>query len=126
MLARLTRIALAMAVAFVFTGQVEAAANHCARLAALAQMPAGTMQSMTPAIERAPCHEQAAAEASSKPVEKQTPDESRCECLAVLTACASPVAAEAKARMEAYVWASPEAVTFASFVSVPDLRPPRA
>jgi len=126
MLSRLTRIAMAMAVAFVFTGQVEAAANHCARLAALSEAPVEALPAMTPAMEAAPCHDQAAAEASSMPAQKHMPDKSRCECVAVLTACASPVAAEASSRMEAYAWAQPEAVTFASFDPSPDLRPPRA
>ena len=33
MLSKLTRILLAICTAFVFTGQMEAAAQHCARLA---------------------------------------------------------------------------------------------
>lgn len=122
MLRQLTRVLMAVAVAFVFTGQVEAAAAHCARLAALSEV---TLEAM-PAMESEPCHEHKAADAASKPAGKKTPDRSRCECVAVLTACASPVAAEASTRLEAYAWASPEAVTFASFDPAPDLRPPRA
>jgi len=56
MLSRLSRILLALVTAFVFTGQVEAAAEHCARLAEQAAIVAAAE-----AAEAAPCHETGAA-----------------------------------------------------------------
>jgi hypothetical protein len=129
MVQRLIRILLAMAVALVFTGQVEAASRHCARLAATASAAAHGMPTME--MGSLPCHDAQASQATTElanepPAHKPTGDASRCECVAVLTACAMPIAANAATRMESYEWAPPVAVTFASLSPAPNLRPPRS
>lgn len=117
---RLIRMFLALAVAFVFTGRMEAAAAHCARQAHADDVAA-------PAAETAPCH--GLGVAADKPAQQpKHHDKSgdRCECLAVLKACAGLVAGTASAHIEPYEWARPEAIAFASTEPLPDLRPPRA
>lgn len=126
MFSRLTRILLALVTAFVFTGQMEAAARHCAKLAEQAAhaepaadaAPAchdanGTMASMTDpvAMTHHPAH--------SQKIE-------RCECIAALTGCIDLAPTTASQRAEPYAWLLPETATFASSEPDPDLRPPRA
>jgi hypothetical protein len=124
MLNRLARVFLALATALVFTGQVEAAASHCARLAAVTEATAVLVKADLPS-----CHENAAdAEPASKTESPAplSPAKDRCECVAVLMTCASVAMAGASAHIEPYAWMRPEAVAFASVEPAPDLRPPRA
>jgi hypothetical protein len=118
---RLIRVFLALAVAFVFTGRMEAAAAHCARLAHADDAAA-------PAPETAPCHGSNAAEADKPAPQPKHHDKSTdpCECLAVLKACTVVVAATASVHIEPYKWVRPEAIAFASTEPSPALRPPRA
>lgn len=128
MLTRLSRILLALVTAFVFTGQMEAAAEHCARLAHAAAQ----------AVEApdAGCHETAQAAAASHgrmthhgdaadmTQAPQAPD--HCECIAALhgwTSVSGPLASTLAAP---YAWLTPAAMRFASSEPDPDLRPPRA
>lgn len=126
MLAKLTRIVLAFATAFVFTGQMEAAAQHCARLALASEAALHQAKAETP-----PCHETQDAAATShhatphhQPTNHPQPD--HCECIAALKMCASLAAATASAHIEPYAWAQPQAVAFVSTQPAPDWRPPRA
>jgi hypothetical protein len=130
MLNRLTRILLALVTAFVFTGQMEAAAAHCARLAHEAA------QSAVVATEAAPCHETAGATAVSHhqpahhgnaadhPGPTHTPD--HCQCVAALNGWTVFAGPQASAMVAPYAWLAPTAVQFASSEPDPDLRPPRA
>lgn len=120
---RLIRMFLALAVAFVFTGRMQAAAAHCARLA-----HADDMAAPVAAAEAAPCHSAYAAMADKPAPQSEHHDKSgdRCECLAVLKACTALVAATASAHIEPYEWKRPEAIAFGSTEPSPDLRPPRA
>lgn len=128
MIQRLIRIGLALAVAFVFTGRMEAAAAHCARLVAEEQA-AEAQHGAQP--ETAPCHgmdeaSPAAPEPAPHHPAHHDPAQSQCECIAVLvgfTAFASPVAS---ASIEPYDWMLPQAAVFASVEPSPGLRPPRA
>ena len=117
---RLIRVFLALAVAFVFTGRMEAAAAHCARLA-----HADDMAAPIAAVET-PCH--GSEEASDKPAPQPEHSKSgdRCECLAVLKACTALIAATASRHIEPYEWMRPQAIAFVSTEPSPDLRPPRA
>ena len=138
MFSRLTRILLALVTAFVFTGQMEAAAQHCARLAKAAAIVAAAEP------DRAPCHEsQAAAEnvhaamshdhalmdhgapghASDHSGKANSP---HCECIAALTGWIDLDGATITSHVEAYAWFAPAEATFASSDTDPDLRPPRA
>lgn len=119
---RLIRVFLALAVAFVFTGRMEAAAAHCARLAHADDV------APVAAAEAMPCHGSHTAMAGAPAPQPMHHDQSgdRCECLAVLKACTALVAATASAHIEPYEWIRPEAITFASTDPSPDLRPPRA
>lgn len=120
---RLTRVFLALAVAFVFTGRMEAAAAHCARLA-----HADDVITSVAAAETAPCHDSQAAMADKSAPQPMHHDKSAdpCECLAVLKACTAVVAATASVQIEPYDWVRPEAIAFASIERSPALRPPRA
>ncbi len=121
MLNRLSRILLALVTAFVFTGQMEAAAAHCARLVAANEAATAPVQTETP-----PCHGDQATTAPAHHAPAHKPAKDRCECVAVLTACEGVATATASSRIEPYAWARPEAATFASNEPLPDLRPPRA
>lgn len=121
MLNRLSRILLTLITAFVFTGQMEAAATHCARLVAANQAATAPVQADTP-----PCHGDQAPAAPAHHAPAHKPVKDRCECVAVLTACEGVAIATASTRIEPYAWARPETVSFASTEPLPDLRPPRA
>ena len=117
---RLIRVVLALAVAFVFTGRMEAAAEHCLKLAAA---EAAAQPVATP--EAAPCHGAHMA-APAKPMHQHGKTTGKCECMAVLTGFAPVIDATASVQIEPYAWARPEAVSFASIQPAPDWRPPRA
>lgn len=128
MLAKLTRIVLAIATAFVFTGQMEAAAQHCARLALASEAALHPVKA-----EAAPCHDvQETAQAMPHHAaphhapSHQHPTPDHCECIAALKMCATLLAATASSHIEPYAWALPQATAFASTRPAPDWRPPRA
>ena len=127
MIERLTRFGLALAVAFVFTGRMEAAAAHCARLVAEEHIVAGPQQDAQ--HEATPCHGMedapAAPDQASHHPAPHNPSQSQCECVAVLAGFASPGPAVASAHIEPYEWMRPQAATFASVEPAPALRPPR-
>jgi hypothetical protein len=122
----LTRIMLALAMAFTFAGQMEAAAAHCARLAqadaAITVEPASAEESdchgMADAV--APSHHSAPADAPDAPA----PD--HCDCIAALKVCSSPTSLPGSTRIAPYAWLVAGDAQFASLVPSPDLRPPRA
>lgn len=123
MLGRFIRIMLAIATAFVFTAQVEAGAQHCARLAHAAEAAGQPVKVETPS-----CHEMgmAAKPTSHHPAPHKQPAQDRCECIAVLTECAPVVTAAGSALIEPYAWAKPVTEAFASTEPAPALRPPQA
>ena len=123
MLGRFIRIMLAIATAVVFTAQVEAATQHCARLVHAAEAPAGPVKAETPS-----CHEMTttAKAAVEHPAPQKSPMQDRCECIAVLTECAPALTAAGSALIEPYAWAQLAAETFASREPAPALRPPQA
>lgn len=131
MLSRLTRIFLALVTAFVFTGQMEAAAQHCARLA----KAAATADTAAP-----PCHESNASvhdthmamdhhaqpapdHSGHAPSTKSPP---HCECIAALTGWTGAIGATTSTHVESYAWLTPAEAPFASAKPDPDFRPPRA
>lgn len=127
MLSKLTRILLAIATAFVFTGQMEAAAAHCARLA----MTHATPGPAAPTAEKPPCHESVdAAQAMHHPAPQQHqhkhPQPDHCECIAALKMCIAIATASASRRIEPYAWMLQPAAAFLSRTPAPDWRPPRA
>jgi hypothetical protein len=98
MLSKLTRILLAICTAFVFTGQMEAAAEHCARLALAAEHQAAEHEAAQHAVkaETPPCHDgKPAAETKTAhhPTHSQQSAD-HCECIAALKMCASLPAAD--------------------------------
>ena len=131
MLSRLTRIMLALVTAFVFTGQVEAATQHCARLVEQAALAAAAAEAEEAAP---PCHETQAAVAMVHSDHGAAPDlhanhsksPDRCECIAALKGCADLEVASATTRIEPYAWLMPARAAFASTRPEPDWRPPRA
>jgi hypothetical protein len=130
MLSKLTRILLAICTAFVFTGQMEAAAEHCARLALAAEHQAAEHEAAQHAVkaETPPCHDgKPAAETKTAhhPTHSQQSAD-HCECIAALKMCASLPAATASQNIAPYAWATATAVPFHSTEPAPDWRPPRA
>ena len=122
MLSKLTRILLAICTAFVFTGQMEAAAQHCARLALAAEHAAVEQHH----ADTPPCHDsQPAAKTAHHTTRSQLPAD-HCECIAALKMCASLPAATASQQIAPYAWAAAIAVPFHSTEPAPDWRPPRA
>ena len=123
MLSKLTRILLAICTAFVFTGQMEAAAEHCARLALAAEHAAVAQQHHA---DTPPCHDSqpAATKAHHAAHTKQPAD--HCECIAALKTCATLAATTTSQRIEPYAWIAAPAVAFHSTEPAPDWRPPRA
>jgi hypothetical protein len=130
MLSKLTRILLALVTALVFTGQMEAAAEHCARLAHEA---ASIEQTSAPAPE---CHDPAPATAHG--AHHAAPSEDppahdpashaadHCACVAALNGLTNITGARASNVVAHYAWQAPETASFVSSRPDPDLRPPRA
>lgn len=132
MIERLIRIGLALTVAFVFTGRMEAATAHCARLAAAEQdvvAPAYHAQAEATSChgmgEAAPASEEASHPAKHYPAH-HNPAQSQCECIAVLAGFTSLAPAVTSAHIEPYEWLRPQAAAFASVEPSPGLRPPNA
>lgn len=143
MFSRLTRILLALVTAFVFTGQMEAAAQHCARLAKAVAIVAASEP------DAAPCHESQAAAVNvhaamghdhalmghaapghahdhSGKAGSGKASSPHCECIAALSGWVDLSGATTSTHVEAYAWVAPAEATFASSDTDPDLRPPRA
>ena len=118
MFERLIRIAFAFAVAFVFAGRMEAAAQHCARLALETKTAAETMS----------CHHggDEMAQKTESPVKHHDRSGEHCDCVGVLKGFSEVGSAVQSAHIEPYEWARPEAAAFASIEPSPALRPPRA
>lgn len=129
MLNRLSRILLALVTAVVFSGQIEAAAEHCARLAHQAQVSSAVG-------EPAACHESADAVAMSHgqhgdqappaqdPSKAPAPD--HCECVAALNGWTTFLGPQASTIVTHYAWLPPQTDEVASSAPDPDFRPPRA
>lgn len=127
MIERLIRVGLALAVAFVFTGRMEAATAHCARIVAEEQAVAEPLHDAQD--DGMPCHGMSEAalapeQASHHPA-PHNPAQSPCECIAVLAGFTTLTPSIATAHIEPYEWMRPQAVTFASVEPSPGLRPPR-
>ncbi len=124
MLRRLASLMLALATALAFSGRMEAAAEHCARLAAT---EAALQHEALPAAPD--CHgmtEEAATpvpHANHAPAQP-TPD--HCECIAGLKGCMELATPTASALIAPYAWLEAGAVSFVSTEPSPDWRPPRA
>ena len=129
---RLFHFLLAVAVAFVFTGRMEAAANHCRNLAEAMRMSAD-LSDMAAMPGMAACHgvEPTGAEhtdAGHTGGERKVPGPASepCDCLALLMAdCPVIGAAQASARIEPFRWDRTGPDTFASLERVPEAPPPR-
>lgn len=130
MLSKLTRILLAICTAFVFTGQMEAAAQHCARLALAAEHQAAEHEAARHAVkaDTPPCHDSKLA-AETKIAHHSTHSQQpadHCECIAALKICAAIPASSASQLIAPYAWTVAAAVPFHSTKPTPDWRPPRA
>jgi hypothetical protein len=125
MFERLIRIAFAFAVAFVFAGRMEAAAQHCARLALETKTEAPKAEA---AAETMSCHHggDEMAQKTEAPVKHHDRSGERCDCVGVLKGFSEIGSAMQSAHIEPYEWARPEAAAFASIEPSPALRPPRA
>lgn len=113
---RLFHLLLALSVAFVFTGRMEAAATHCRGVAAAMASQTSKMADM-PGMND--CH--------GADHKVPGPMGEPCECLVLLTAdCPLITAASASTRIEPFFWDRPQPETFASRVPVLELPPPRS
>lgn len=135
MVRKLTRILLAFCTAFVFTGQMEAAAEHCARLALAAEHATHEAAPQPHAMqghgdhqqaETPPCHETAPAVETTHHSPHTKAPADHCECIAALKMCAQLPAAFASHAITPYAWLVAAAPDFASNEPAPDWRPPRA
>jgi len=127
MISAFTRIMLALAMAFTFASQMEAAAAHCARLAqadaVAVEAPAGEADCHGMATDAAsPAHHQAP---TPSPDDQSTPSD-HCDCIGALKTCASPAALPGSTSIAPYAWLLPKAASFESIEPAPGLRPPRA
>jgi hypothetical protein len=111
---RLISLVLALCVALVFSGRMEAAAAHCVQQ---------TNAEQAAAEAETPCHgvTHDASRAPAKPSPAGTP----CKCAAMLKGHVLPETARASTRVEHLAWSPPLAVSFVSAEIERDLRPPR-
>lgn len=126
MLNRLASLMLALATALVFSGRMEAAAEHCARLAATE----AAHQHEAPPAEP-DCHgmaEDAAAPSHHAPAHHTPtqPAPDHCECIAGLKGCMELATPRASARIAPYAWVEARGISFVSTEPSPGFRPPRA
>jgi len=134
MLPKLTRILLALVTALVFTGQMEAAAQHCARLAheaaSIEHAPAPDRECHDPAPAAAHgAHHAAPSEATPGHDPAHAPAShaaGHCECLAALNGFTSTTGARASNVIAHDAWQPLKTASFVSSRPDPDLRPPRA
>jgi hypothetical protein len=109
-------------VAFVFAGRVEAATQHCVRLAHAASALSGN------AAE--PCHMMGmvvAAPAGAHHTSSQHGQAmAACECIAFAKSVSTPAPMLASSRIAAFAWERPEAESLASLDLAPDGPPPKA
>jgi hypothetical protein len=133
MLSRLTRICLALVTVLVFTGQIEAAAQHCARLAEAAAIievaepdtpPCHDSQGDAVGMHPGMSHAQDAPESPEQSGTAKSPP--HCDCIAALTGWVDIAGATTTTQVEDYVWLVSVDAIFASSEPDPDLRPPRA
>lgn len=122
MLNRLASLMLALATALVFSGRMEAAAEHCARLAVAEaahqhEDPSAEPNCRGMTEEAAPSHN--AHHSPAQPAD-------HCECIAGLKGCMDLATPTATARIAPYAWIEARAIAFASAEPSPDWRPPRA
>lgn len=127
MLNRLTRTLLALVTAIVFTGQMEAAAEHCARLAEQAAAAADAAPPCHETLEAAAVHHGAGDAGMTLHGGRSTADApDTCECIAALKICVEFEGSSASTRVAPYAWLTPADARFHSSQPDPDLRPPRA
>lgn len=116
---RLLRLCLGLIVAFVFAGRVEAASEHCVRLAHQAAAIAET------AAE--PCHMMGMAmSGADKTQPHHSQSMSACECIAFAKSIATPASLLASSRIAAFAWRRPEVESLASLDLAPEGPPPKA
>ena len=139
MISRLTRILMALVTAFVFTGQMEAAAQHCAQLAkaaatdvvvAATQTEAPPCDEATEAAHAVMSHDHGASSQGAADHSGHGANHSNapphCACIAALTGWIDVTCAATGTHVGAYDWLAPSETSFASSKPDPDLRPPRA
>jgi hypothetical protein len=123
---RLFHFLLAVVIAFVFTGRMEAAASHCRSLAAPAEAAGMDMADMIGMANMdmaamPDCH------GAEQPAQRHAPANDPCECLALLTADFPVVETARKStRIAPFVWQAPAAAAIISFDRAPDGPPPKA
>jgi hypothetical protein len=116
---RLLRLALGLVVALVFVGRVEAATQHCVRLAHEASAIS------EPAA--APCH----MTDMEKPVPAKGPSHhapsmAACECIAFAKSVSTPAPMLASSCVSGFAWERPRAESLVSLDLTPEGPPPKA
>jgi hypothetical protein len=128
---RLFHFLLAVVVAFVFTGRMEAAASHCRSLAAPADMattmPMGDMPGMAGMDMNMDMATMPDCHGAEQPAKQHAPANDPCECLALLTADFPVVeTAQKSTRIAPFVWQAPATAAIISFDRAPDGPPPKS
>jgi hypothetical protein len=117
---RFVRLALGLVVACVFAGRVEAATQHCVRLAHEAS---AISAEATP--EAAACH-MVGMDKPTKTPARHAPKMAACECIAFAKSVSTPTPLLASSRIAAFAWERPQVEAFASLDLVPEGPPPKA
>jgi hypothetical protein len=121
---RLFHFVLAVVVAFVFTGRMEAAASHCRGLVAPTDMATNmaNMDMVGADMSAMPdCH------GADHPGKTHSPANDPCECLALLTAdCPTIATPRVSVRIAPFNWERPTPMAITSFDRAPDEHPPKA
>jgi hypothetical protein len=121
---RLFHFVLAVVVAFVFTGRMEAAASHCRGATAPTE---AAMDMSMPGMEGMDMSAMPDCHGADNPGKSHSPANDPCECLALLTADFPVVETpQRSAQVAPFTWQAPEAIGFASLEAAPDKPPPRA
>jgi hypothetical protein len=112
------RLCLGLIVAFVFAGRVEAATQHCVRLA---------HEALAISAAAEPCHMMGMDH--SAPAKVQTHHSQpmgACECIAFAKSVSAPLPLLASSRIAAFAWERPAVESVASLDLAPDGPPPKA
>jgi hypothetical protein len=120
---RLFHFVLAVVVAFVFTGRMEAAASHCRGLVA----PAAAAMSDMPGMDGMDISAMPDCHGAEHPGKSHSPASDPCECLALLTADFPAIQTPHRsARLAPFIWQAPVATAVRSFDRAPDGPPPKS
>ncbi len=125
----LGRLLLAICVAFVFAGRMEAATSHCARLvegqSVAASQPA-SVSPVGPVADASPCHDMAGnAAMADAPAPAKSAPAAPCDCIAMIKACSPQPTLMPAVHDAPWLWAAPADLELDSLIRDVEGKPPR-